>query len=81
MRKPERKSNCGSSSLLSVAESVHQERCELCSKIMRLQDFMRSSKFKELDGEHQFLLDFQLRTMQSYELVLLRRWVLLNDGV
>ena len=81
MSKPESQTNCGSSPLLSVADRVHQERCDLLHKTIRLQDFIKSAKYTELDGEHQFLLDFQLRTMQSYEFVLLRRWTLLNDGI
>jgi hypothetical protein len=65
---------------LPLAERVHQERCELLHKIIRLQEFIESNH-EELDGEHQFLLEYQLRTMQSYEVVLLRRWTLLKDGV
>lgn len=52
---------------------IQKEKAELVTKIMKLENFINSAKFYELDEENRFLLRLQLRTMQNYDDILLKR--------
>lgn len=52
---------------------------ELTDKLGKLNAFISSDKFKELDDENRSLLNAQYHTMYTYKVILLRR-IKINGG-
>ena len=64
---------------MSYTERVRQEALELNEKISRLEDFMHSDSYTEVDHVEAGLLMSQLRAMRGYASVLRER-LELHDG-
>jgi len=54
-------------------QRLFEERAELDAKVKKLQAFIASDKFKELDSGQQWLLHWQEDAMQTYGMVLYYR--------
>ncbi len=55
---------------MTAKERVKEELGELRNRLKRLNDYIRSDKFQELDNNSQALLVIQSHTMSTYEDVL-----------
>lgn len=60
-------------SLQPHQERVVQEKKELDEKIEKLQAFLKTEKFNDIDIDEQERLDDQLDVMQEYSTILLAR--------
>ena len=62
-------------------QRVVEEREELLLKYNKLQNFINSEKFLELDEDNKKLLKYQLSTMSQYLRILDLRIYKFNDGI
>ena len=63
-----------------LISKLDKERVELGQKIERLKTFVTlDGRFRELSWEHKKLLEEQLGAMSTYESILVRRMMLLNQ--